>query len=72
MAKLEDIKFGLKEVVMLVGWILSLAGMYFKMTADVNSLKDKIGNHNLELIEFKLNQANEKADRILLLLDDSK
>ncbi len=66
---LENLKLGIKEVIMLIGWVLSLAAMYYSMNARIDSLQARVGNHNFELLEYKLNQVNDKTDRVLLLLD---
>ena len=68
-AQLDDLRFGVKEVVMLIGWVLSMAGMYYTMSAKIEALETKVGNHNLELLEYKLNDLNAKTDRVINLLN---
>jgi hypothetical protein len=68
---MDNLKFTFKEMIMLGGWLLSCAGLYYTMNAKVEALKLQVGSHNLDLIEYKLQEVNAKTDRVLLILTAS-
>lgn len=65
---MDTLKFTLKDLIYIITIVLSVAGTYFTLKNDVNNLKEQIKDHNLELIEYKLEQVGKQLDEILKAL----
>ena len=57
--------FTLKDLIYIITIVLSVAGTYFTLKNDVNNLKEQIGGHNLQLIEYKLDLIDKQLNKIL-------
>ena len=57
--------FTLKDLIYIITLVLSLAGGYYTMKSRVDALEEKIKDHNLELIEFKLDLIDKQLNKIL-------
>jgi len=81
---MEKIKISIQQVVIVVCWALSIAGLYYTMKAQIDTLQAKFNEvnnilekHDVKLIDYRLTQlqnemkeTNDKADRIISLLDN--
>lgn len=56
--------FTIKDLIYIITIVLSIAGTYFTLKSDVDNLKAKIKDHNLELIEYRLNKLSDQLEKI--------
>lgn len=82
MPSIENINIPIKTVIVIVFWVVSMAGLYFTMQSEVAELKKesaelrntldkydvKVLDYKVTNLELQLKQLNDKADRIQNLL----
>ena len=65
---MDKFKLTVKDVIYIVTIVISFLGTYYTMKNKVDNLESQIKNHNLELIEYKLEQVGKQLDQILKAL----
>ena len=65
---MEKFKLTVKDVIYIITIVVSMLGTWFTMKNKVDNLESQIKNHNLELIEYKLEQVGKQLDDILKAL----
>ena len=70
----ENLKVNLsiKTLIAVIIWVISVVGVWFALTNKVNNLEVEVGElksnlkqHNLEVLEYKINHVSEQLDKIL-------
>ena len=62
---MEKFKLTIKDVVYIITIVISILSTYYIQKGRIDALEANIKNHNLELIEYKLDQLNKQLDKIL-------
>lgn len=82
MPDITDTRLPLKTVLPILVWVVSMAGIYYKMDGELDKMKEKVAvleeqnkQYNPQLLDFKittiqsqLNDINGKTDKITRLL----
>ena len=66
---MEKFKLTVKDVIYIITIVISMAGVWFTMKNKVDNLESQIKNHNLQLIEYKLDQLDKQLNKILEALE---